>query len=54
MKFIFQLIGVLVVLLILVMAVLFYLGDKGLLSGKLDQLITSLQLLSKQAWVLYG
>ncbi len=51
MKFIFQLIGVLVVLLILMMAVLFYLGDKGLLSGKLDQLITSLQLLSKQAWV---
>lgn len=51
MKFIFQLIGVLVVLLILVMAVLFYLGGKGLLSGKLDQLISSLQVLSKQAWV---
>lgn len=51
MKFIFQLIGVLVVLLILVMAVLFYLGDKGLLSGKLDQLISSLQVLGKQAWV---
>lgn len=51
MKFIFQLIGVLVVLLILVMAVLFYLGGKGLLNGKLDQLINSLRVLSKQAWV---
>ncbi len=51
MKFIFQLIGVLVVLLILVMAVLFYLGGKGLLSGKLDQLINSLRVLGKQAWV---
>ncbi|MEN6595496.1 MAG: hypothetical protein ABFC31_11190 [Clostridiaceae bacterium] len=51
MKFIFQLIGVLVVVLILVMAVLFYLGGKGLLSGKLDELINSLKSLSQQAWV---
>lgn len=50
MKFIFQLIGILVVLLLLVMAVLFYLESKDLLSGKLEQLIGTLRLLSQQAW----
>ena len=39
MKLIFRLIGVLVVLIILVMAVLFYLDTKDLLSGKLGRLI---------------
>ena len=51
MKFIFQLIGILVVLLVLVMAVLFYLESKDLLSGKLEHLISTLRVLGKEAWV---
>ncbi len=50
MKFIFRLIGIIVVLLILVMAVLSYLDSKDLLSGKLERLISSLRQLGKEAW----
>ncbi len=50
MKFIFRLIGVLLVLLILLMAVLTYLDSKDLLSGKLERLIGNLRVLGKQAW----
>ncbi|MEA4914621.1 MAG: hypothetical protein VB061_08635 [Christensenella sp.] len=50
MKFIFRLIGVLVVLLILLMAVLTYMDGKDLLSGKLERLIGNLRILGKQAW----
>ena len=50
MKFIFRLIGILVVLLILLMAVLTYLDSKDLLSGKLERLISNLRILGKQAW----
>ena len=50
MKFIFRLIGVLVVLLILLMAVLTYLDSKDLLSGKLDTLVSKLRVLGKEAW----
>lgn len=51
MKFIFRLIGILVVLLILLMAVLTYLDSKDLLSGKLEHLISTLRVLGKEAWV---
>ncbi|MCE5188126.1 MAG: hypothetical protein LLF75_02920 [Eubacteriales bacterium] len=51
MKFIFRLIGVLVVLIVLIMAVLTYLDTKDLLSGKLERLIGSLRVLGKEAWV---
>ena len=51
MKFIFRLIGILVVLLILLMAVLTYLDAKDLLSGKLEHLIGTLRVLGKEAWV---
>ncbi len=51
MKLIFRLIGVLVVLIILVMAVLFYLDSKDLLSGKLGRLIGVLRRLGKEAWL---
>lgn len=50
MKFIFRLIGILVVLIILLMAVLSYLDSKDLLSGKLERLIGSLRVLGKEAW----
>ena len=50
MKFIFRLIGILVVLLILLMAVLTYLDSKDLLNGKLERLIGNLRVLGKQAW----
>ena len=50
MKFIFRLIGILVVLLILLMAVLSYLDSKDLLSGKLERLIGNLRVLGLQAW----
>lgn len=50
MKFVFRLIGILVVLLILLMAVLTYLDSKGLLNGKLEHLISTLRELGKQAW----
>lgn len=50
MKFIFRLIGILVVLLILLMAVLTYLDSKDLLSGKLERLIGNLRVLGRQAW----
>ena len=50
MKFIFRLIGILVVLIILIMAVLTYLDSKALLSGKLERLIGSLRVLGKEAW----
>jgi len=50
MKFIFRLIGVLLVLLILLMAVLTYLDSKDLLSGKLERLIGNLRILGKEAW----
>lgn len=50
MKFIFRLIGVLVVLLILLMAVLTYLDGKDLLEGKLERLISTLRVLGKEAW----
>ena len=50
MKFIFRLIGVLLVLLILLMAVLTYLDSKDLLSGKLERLIGNLRVLGKEAW----
>lgn len=51
MKFIFRLIGVLVVLIVLIMAVLTYLDSKALLSGKLEHLISTLRVLGKEAWV---
>ena len=51
MKFIFRLIGILVVLLVIIMAVLCYLDTKDLLSGKLERLIGSLRVLGKEAWV---
>lgn len=50
MKFVFRLIGVLVVLLILLMAVLTYLDSKDLLSGKLEHLVGTLRVLGKEAW----
>ena len=50
MKFIFRLIGILVVLIILLMAVLSYLDTKDLLSGKLERLIGNLRILGKEAW----
>jgi hypothetical protein len=50
MKFLFRLIGILVVLLVLVMAVLCYLDTKGLLSGKLEHLIGTLRILGQEAW----
>ncbi len=50
MKFIFRLIGILVVLLILLMAVLTYLDSKDLLSGKLERLISNLRVLGLEAW----
>jgi hypothetical protein len=50
MKFIFRLIGILVVLIFLLMAVLTYLDSKALLSGKLARLIGSLRVLGKEAW----
>jgi len=50
MKFVFRLIGVLVVLLILLMAVLTYLDSKDLLEGKLERLIGNLRVLGKEAW----
>ena len=51
MKFVFRLIGILVVLLVLLMAVLTYLDSKDLLSGKLEHLISTLRVLGKEAWV---
>ena len=51
MKFVFRLIGILVVLLVLLMAVLTYLDSKDLLSGKLERLISTLRVLGKEAWV---
>ena len=50
MKFIFRLIGIVVVLLVLLMSVLSYLDSKDLLSGKLERLISNLRILGKQAW----
>lgn len=50
MKFIFRLIGFLVVVIILLMAVLCYLDAKGLLNGKLERLISVLRRLGKEAW----
>jgi hypothetical protein len=50
MKFIFRLIGILVVLLILLMAVLTYLDSKDMLNGKLERLIGKLRVLGKEAW----
>ncbi len=50
MKLIFRLIGIVVVIIILVMAVLCYLDTKGLLSGKLERLISVLRRLGKEAW----
>ncbi len=50
MKFIFRLIGFLVVLLVLLSAVLCYLDTKDLLTGKVDRLVSSLRVLGKQAW----
>ena len=49
-KFIFRLIGIIVVLLVLVTASLFILDSKGFLSGKLGRLASSLHQLSKEAW----
>lgn len=51
MKFVFRLIGILVVLLVLLMAVLTYLDSKSLLSGKLEHLISTLRVLGKEAWL---
>lgn len=50
MKFVFRMIGVLVVMLVLLMAVLTYLDSKDLLSGKLETLISHLRVLGKEAW----
>ena len=50
MKLIFRLIGFVVVIVILVMAVLCYLDSKGLLSGKLERLVSVLRRLGKEAW----
>lgn len=47
-KPVFQLIGLIVVLLILLLAVLFYLDGKDLLSGELDDFIGSLRALFEQ------
>ncbi len=49
-KFLFRLIGIIVVLMILIMAVLSYLDSKDLLSGKLERLIGVLRRLGKEAW----
>ncbi|MDO4572521.1 MAG: hypothetical protein Q4C13_04065 [Clostridia bacterium] len=49
-KFLFRLIGIIVVLMILIMAVLFYLDSKDLLSGKLGRLIGVLRRLGNEAW----
>lgn len=49
-KFIFRLIGIIVVVVILIMAVLCYLDSKDLLSGKLGRLIGVLRILGKEAW----
>lgn len=51
MKFIFRLIGIVVVLVVLIMAVLFYLDSKELLSGKLGRLIGVLRRLGSEAWL---
>ena len=50
MKYIFRLIGFLVVLLILLSAVLCYMDSKDLLSGKLERLVSTLRVLGKEAW----
>lgn len=50
-KFLFRLIGIVVVLMILIMAVLCYLDSKDLLSGKLERLISVLRRLGQEAWV---
>ena len=50
MKFIFRLIGFLVVIIILASALLCYLDGKDLLSGRLERLIRALRPLGKEAW----
>ena len=49
-KFIFRLIGIIVVLIILVTAILFFFDSKDFLSGKLGRLVGSLRQLSREAW----
>jgi len=49
-KGLFRLIGALVVILILVMALLFYLEGQGLLLGDLGTLVRTLRLLGTEAW----
>jgi len=49
-KFTLQLIGFIVVLVILVMAVLFFLDSNGFLNGKLGRLVGALRALGKEAW----
>ncbi len=50
MKFLLRLIGTVVVIVVLVTALLFYLDDKGLLFGKLGELVHTLRALGTQAW----
>lgn len=51
MKYIFRIIGFVVVVLVLLIMVLCYLDSKGLLTGDLGQLIGSLRVLGGQAWL---
>ena len=49
-KGLFRLVGMLVVILILVTALLFYLEGKGVLTGDLGALVRTLRLLGTEAW----
>ena len=49
-KGLFRLIGTIVVIIVLVRALLFYLDGKGLLFGRLGDLIHTLRLLGNEAW----
>ncbi len=50
MKFIFRLIGFIVVIIVLLMAVLCYLDTKGLLVGKLGETMTVLRRCGNESW----
>lgn len=50
MKFLYQIIGFVLVIVILLLAVLFYLDSKNLLAGDLGVLVRQLRVLGKEAW----
>lgn len=50
MRFIFRMIGFIVVVLVLLTAILFYLDSKDLLSGKLERLIGASRRLGAEEW----